>query len=82
LAIAKKAIERKTGARGLRSIMESMLLDTMYEIPDMDEVEEVIINEKTVLENEKPVYVLSDSKKKRKKSKDKADDNEAEAESA
>ncbi|MDD3020001.1 MAG: ATP-dependent Clp protease ATP-binding subunit ClpX [Alphaproteobacteria bacterium] len=82
LAIAKRAIERKTGARGLRSIMESMLLDTMYEIPDMDEVEEVIINEKTVLENEKPVYVLSDSKKKRKKSKDKADDNEAEAESA
>ena len=66
-AIAKKAIERKTGARGLRSIMEVMLLDTMYEIPDMDEVEEVIVNEKTVNDGEKPVYVLSDSKKKKKK---------------
>ncbi|MCB1557797.1 MAG: ATP-dependent Clp protease ATP-binding subunit ClpX [Alphaproteobacteria bacterium] len=83
-AIAKKAIERKTGARGLRSILEIMLLDTMYEIPDMDEVEEVIVNEKSVNDGEKPVYVLSDSKKKKKKSKDKAEDSEAsnEAETA
>ena len=57
-----------------------MLLDTMYEIPDMDEVEEVIVNEKTVNDGEKPVYVLSDSKKKKKKSKDKAEDSEAETE--
>ncbi|MDY0028533.1 MAG: ATP-dependent Clp protease ATP-binding subunit ClpX [Pseudobdellovibrionaceae bacterium] len=79
-AIARKAIDRKTGARGLRSIMEVMLLDTMYEIPDMDEVEEVIVNEKSVNDGEKPVYVLSDSKKKKKKSKDKAEDVESESE--
>lgn len=79
-AIAVKAIDRKTGARGLRSIMETMLLDTMYEIPDHDEVEEVIVNEQTVKNGEKPVYVLSDTKKKKKKSKDKAE--EAEVESA
>ncbi len=72
-AISKKAIERKTGARGLRSIMESMLLDTMYEIPDLDEVEEVVVSEKTVMDGEKPVYVLSDAKKKKKKGKDKED---------
>lgn len=81
-AIAKKAIERKTGARGLRSIMELMLLDTMYEIPDLDEVEEVVVNEKTVMDGEKPVYVLSDSKKKKKKSKDKAEAETEEAETA
>jgi len=83
-AIAVKAIEHKTGARGLRSIMEVMLLDTMYEIPDLDEVEEVIVNEKTVNDGEKPVYVISDSKKKKKKSKDKAEteDDAEEAETA
>lgn len=43
-AVAKKAIARKTGARGLRSIMESLLLDSMFELPSLDDVEEVIIN--------------------------------------
>ena len=73
-AIAEKAIERKTGARGLRSILENMLLDTMYEIPDKDDVEEVIVNADTIRENKPPVYVISDKKKKKEKtskSKDK-----------
>ena len=43
-AIAKYAIERKTGARGLRSIMESILLDTMYDLPSLEGVEEVVIS--------------------------------------
>lgn len=65
--IAKKAIVRNTGARGLRSILETMLLDTMYELPDMDDVEEVIISEKTIRDGEKPIYVHSDKKKKKAK---------------
>lgn len=65
--IAKKAIVRNTGARGLRSILETMLLDTMYELPDMDDVEEVIIGEKTIRDGEKPIYVHSDKKKKKAK---------------
>ncbi len=56
-AIAKKAIERKTGARGLRSIMENMLLDIMYDLPTIKNLKEVIIDEKTVTEKEKPVFV-------------------------
>ncbi len=69
-AVAKKAIDRKTGARGLRSIIENLLLDTMYEIPDAEDVEEVLINADTVNKSEKPVYVHAD-KKKKKKDKDK-----------
>jgi ATP-dependent Clp protease ATP-binding subunit ClpX len=45
MAIARKALERKTGARGLRSILESVLLDTMYELPGMENVSEVVIDE-------------------------------------
>jgi ATP-dependent Clp protease ATP-binding subunit ClpX len=67
--ISAKAIERKTGARGLRSIIENLLLNTMYELPDMDGIEEVIINDDTVKENKTPVYVFSDKKKKPKASK-------------
>ncbi|MBR2299276.1 MAG: ATP-dependent Clp protease ATP-binding subunit ClpX [Alphaproteobacteria bacterium] len=63
-AIAKKAIEKKTGARGLRSIMEGILLDLMYEIPDMKDVSEVIVNEKVVTDASKPVLI----KKKKTKS--------------
>ena len=64
VAIAKQAIERKTGARGLRSILENLLLDTMYELPDMEDIEEVVINEDTVTENKTPVYVFAEKKKK------------------
>ncbi|MGB0718965.1 MAG: ATP-dependent Clp protease ATP-binding subunit ClpX [Bdellovibrionales bacterium] len=80
-AIAEKAIERKTGARGLRSIIENLLLDTMYEVPDMDDVNEVIVSEDTVKENKQPEFVKSDEKKKKSKSKkaDKKDDDKKEA---
>ena len=71
-AIAAKAIERKTGARGLRSIMENLLLDTMYELPDMD-ADEVVVNEDTVKDSKKPVYVIADKKKKSSKGKKEAE---------
>jgi hypothetical protein len=45
MAIARKALDRKTGARGLRSILEAVLLDTMYELPGMENVSEVVIDE-------------------------------------
>ena len=67
-AIAQKAIERKTGARGLRSILENLLLNTMFELPDMADIEEVVVEEKTVNDNKHPTYVFSDKKKKSAKS--------------
>ena len=62
LSIAKKAIERKTGARGLRSIMENILLDTMYDLPGLDGVEEVVVNGETVDAGSQPLYIYSDVK--------------------
>ena len=59
-AIADKALERKTGARGLRSIMESVMMDTMYELPSDDTVGECIITEQTVEGTEKPQIVRRD----------------------
>jgi ATP-dependent Clp protease ATP-binding subunit ClpX len=70
-AVADKAIKRKTGARGLRSILEAILLDTMYELPDMEDVEEVVVNEDTVRDSKKPVYVIADGKKKKSSGKSK-----------
>jgi ATP-dependent Clp protease ATP-binding subunit ClpX len=70
VAIAKKAIERKTGARGLRSIVENMLLDTMYELPDAENVEEVVVSAETVNDGKAPVFVYADKKKKKSKDKD------------
>ncbi len=64
-AIAKRAVERKTGARGLRSIIENLLLDTMYEVPDMKDVTEVIVNADTVEENKPPEYKKGKGKKKK-----------------
>ncbi len=72
--VAKKAIKRKTGARGLRSILETLLLDTMYELPDMKDVEEVIVNADTVIGSKTPVYVHAEKKKKPAKKKDKNED--------
>ena len=57
LAIAHKAIERKTGARGLRAIMEDTLLNLMYEIPDKKEIAEIIIDEKVINDNAEPQFV-------------------------
>ncbi len=56
-AIAKKAIERKTGARGLRSILEDIMLEVMYEIPSQKGVKECIINEDVVTRNERPILL-------------------------
>ncbi|PCK00294.1 MAG: ATP-dependent Clp protease ATP-binding subunit ClpX [Zetaproteobacteria bacterium] len=66
-SIAKKAIKRKSGARGLRSIIEELLLDSMFDIPDMDDVIEIIVEQSTVDEDEAPVYKKSKTKKKKKK---------------
>ena len=57
-AIAQKAIARKTGARGLRSIVESILTEAMFEVPSLGNVSEVVIDEKTITNGEKPRYVL------------------------
>ncbi|MEO1090791.1 MAG: ATP-dependent Clp protease ATP-binding subunit ClpX, partial [Pseudomonadota bacterium] len=59
-AVAKKAIERKTGARGLRSIMEGILLDTMFDLPTLDGVEEVVINKEAADAGAPPLKIYSD----------------------
>jgi ATP-dependent Clp protease ATP-binding subunit ClpX len=59
-AIARKAIQRKTGARGLRSILESILLDTMFELPTMHLVEEVVVSADVVEGRVKPLQIYSD----------------------
>ena len=64
-AIAKRAIKRKTGARGLRSIMEDILLDTMFELPGMADVQEVVVNEESVTAAAKPLLVHAEPKKKK-----------------
>jgi ATP-dependent Clp protease ATP-binding subunit ClpX len=56
-AVAKKAIERKAGARGLRSILEDVMLDIMYEIPSKREVSECVVNEEAIHKREKPLIV-------------------------
>jgi ATP-dependent Clp protease ATP-binding subunit ClpX len=57
VAIAKRAINRKTGARGLRSILEDILLDTMFDLPGMDSVEEVVVNEEAVTSPAAPLMI-------------------------
>jgi len=64
-AVADKAIELKTGARALRSIMEHTLLDTMYELPQYEDVEEVVITDETVKGLSKPVIKSKKSKKRK-----------------
>ncbi|MEM9436838.1 MAG: ATP-dependent Clp protease ATP-binding subunit ClpX [Pseudomonadota bacterium] len=61
-AIAKKAIERKTGARGLRSILEGILLDTMFDLPGLESVNEVVVNEEAVASEAAPLMIHSDAK--------------------
>ncbi|WP_258086540.1 ATP-dependent protease ATP-binding subunit ClpX [Xenorhabdus bovienii] len=58
-AIAKKAMARKTGARGLRSIVEGVLLDTMYDLPSMEHVEKVVVDEAVVEEKSAPLLIYS-----------------------
>jgi ATP-dependent Clp protease ATP-binding subunit ClpX len=63
-AIAKRAVDRKTGARGLRSIMEDILLDTMFDLPGMDTVTEVVVNEEAVNSDVAPLMIHDEGKKK------------------
>ena len=60
-AVAQKAMERKTGARGLRSILESVLLPTMYQLPDQSNVVKVVVNEQSITGESEPLMVLDSS---------------------
>ncbi len=62
-AISEKALKRNTGARGLRTIMETILLDTMYNLPGMADVNEVVINREVVENKAQPLYIYGDKKK-------------------
>jgi ATP-dependent Clp protease ATP-binding subunit ClpX len=62
-AIARKAIKRKTGARGLRSILEQALMDTMFELPSLDNVQKVVVEPATVEEGKAPLLVLREAAK-------------------
>jgi ATP-dependent Clp protease ATP-binding subunit ClpX len=57
-AVARQALQRKSGARGLRSILEAVMLDLMYEIPSRDDVEECVINEEVIEQSNEPLMVL------------------------
>ncbi len=59
-ALAKRAIQRKTGARGLRSIMEDILLDTMFELPSLEGVEEVVVNVEVVEGRARPLFIYAE----------------------
>ncbi|MGH6819056.1 MAG: ATP-dependent Clp protease ATP-binding subunit ClpX [Methylovirgula sp.] len=62
--VAKKAIDRKTGARGLRSIMEAILLDTMFELPGLESVEQVVIGPDVVEGKSRPLYIYAERTEK------------------
>jgi ATP-dependent Clp protease ATP-binding subunit ClpX len=64
-AIAKKALERKIGARGLRSILENVLLDTMYELPTLQGVHKVVVDESAVLNRSKPILIYEEEEVKK-----------------
>ncbi|MBT4879807.1 MAG: ATP-dependent Clp protease ATP-binding subunit ClpX [Alphaproteobacteria bacterium] len=66
-SVSKKAIERKTGARGLRSILEGVLLDTMFELPSYENVEEVLVNKEVIDDGNDPVLVYGRKQAKAKK---------------
>ncbi|WP_339690530.1 ATP-dependent Clp protease ATP-binding subunit ClpX [uncultured Parasphingorhabdus sp.] len=66
VAVANKAIERKTGARGLRSIVENILLDTMFDLPDFEGVDEIVIDKDVVAGTKEPVKVIAKSAKAKK----------------
>ena len=69
LEIAKKALQRKTGARGLRSILENILLKTMYDLPSQDNIEEVIVDAQSVRGQSQPILVHSKNDDKSKSNK-------------
>ena len=61
-AVARKAIERKTGARGLRSIIEQALIDTMFDLPSLQGVAKVVLDEHNIEEDTKPLLVYREAK--------------------
>jgi ATP-dependent Clp protease ATP-binding subunit ClpX len=61
-AVARRAIERKTGARGLRSILEDVLLETMFHLPDMDGVEEVVVNDEVIDGHARPLQIYAEKR--------------------
>ncbi|MFN8750692.1 MAG: ATP-dependent Clp protease ATP-binding subunit ClpX, partial [Betaproteobacteria bacterium] len=63
LAITRKALQRKTGARGLRSILEHVLLDTMFDLPSTKNVQKAVIDEGTITGDVKPILIYSDQPK-------------------
>ena len=63
-AIARKALNRKTGARGLRSILEQSLIDTMFELPNATNVDQVVVEESTIDENKPPLLVYREAARK------------------
>lgn len=67
-AVARRAIGRKTGARGLRSILEAILLDTMFDLPALEGVEEVVISEEVVDGDARPLYIYSEKKEEKEAS--------------
>jgi len=69
-AIAKKALERKTGARGLRSIMEATLLDIMYQLPSMDNVSKVVIDEGVIEGDNDPILIYENTEQPKAMSED------------
>jgi ATP-dependent Clp protease ATP-binding subunit ClpX len=62
-AIARKAMQRKTGARGLRTILEQVLLDTMYDLPSMEEVAKVVVDESVIAGESEPLMIYEHSDK-------------------
>ena len=61
--IARKAINKKTGARGLRSIIEALLLKTMFKLPAMNDIDEVVVNESVVKNNSEPIITHTKTKR-------------------
>jgi ATP-dependent Clp protease ATP-binding subunit ClpX len=59
MAVAKKAMKRKTGARGLRTILESVLLDTMYDLPSLENVSKVVVDESVINHQTEPYLIYS-----------------------
>ena len=64
-AIARKAMARKTGARGLRTILEQILLDTMYDLPTMDDVSKVVVDETVVSGDTDPYIIIEGGEQQR-----------------
>ncbi len=76
-AVAKQAIERKTGARGLRSIVEGTMLDIMFDIPSRDDIKKCIVTKETIEKNQQPTLVLSEAKKSKNKKTDDVEEENA-----